>query len=209
MRGEAEALAKSPHVRVHSNAVHHAVRIAEHHVRSFARNAAERQDFFHGRGDFAVEFFFDEFGGRKDAFCFRAVKSGGVDIALKFFSVCADIVLQHAIFFEKFFCHLIYFFVGALRREDDCDQELPRIFEFQRDRRVRIFFLEHAHDLPRASRYKRDARRNGLFFLLIYFFRLMHIVCVGVAAGTTMRRRGWRAVRHWGKISTSAPSSNR
>lgn len=121
MQGESEALGEAAHVRVHCDAVHDAVRIAEYDIGGFASNAAERQDFMHGVRNFAVEFFFDEFGGGEDGTRFGAIKSGGIDVALKFFLVRTDIILQRTVFFEKTRGHLVYFFVGALRRENDGD----------------------------------------------------------------------------------------
>lgn len=123
--GEAKAAGEAAHVGIHRNALYYTVCISEYHVCSFARYPAKGKHLAHGARYNAAKFLFEHVCGGENTFCFCMVKSGWFDERLKVFLIEPEVVVKSRILFEKSSRHLIYLFVGALRREDDRHQELP------------------------------------------------------------------------------------
>jgi hypothetical protein len=144
--GQIEAAGKAEYVGIHYDAGCNSVSRAQHYVGGFARDAREREQFFHRFRHLPAEIFQDLSAGAHDGFRFVTEKTCGANGRFQFCGIGEGEVFRSGISRKKYSGHLIDAHVGALRGEDGRNQQLKRILVYQRAGRFGVGFIQFVED---------------------------------------------------------------
>lgn len=109
---------------VYNDARRNAECVAENDIRCFARNAAQSQKFIHRCRHFSVIFRDHPLTCCLNIFCFVSKEAGRMNVTFEFGLWNFQIVRRTAIFTKEICRDNIYPNVGALCRQNGCDQQL-------------------------------------------------------------------------------------
>src|ERR1035441_1138012 len=148
------------HMRVNHDAVGNLVPRAQHDVGGLARHSGQLQQLLHGARHLPAEFA-DQFAGcAHDRLRLVAEKPGGANVGFELFRLKRGKGLWRRVFLEKDRRDQVDAYVGALRRENGRDQQLPRAVVMQSAGRARIALVESPQDLVDALRRQRMVTLN-------------------------------------------------
>ena len=125
-------------MRVHDNAFRFPVGDAKNDIGGFATTAGELREFGQGGRYLAGMAFHERLTTIANGFGFVPEKSGGADQRFQFVRYRRSKIGGSPVAGKKRRCDLVDAFIGALRAENDGDEELQRTAMLQRAFGVRI-----------------------------------------------------------------------
>ena len=177
--------------------------MAENQVPRLASDARERDELVNAVGHDTV-IAREEIGGAGlDVPRLVVVEAGGPDVLLELLDRHLGEILETGILLKQLLGHHIDAGIGALRTQDRREEQLPRVFTFQKNRRLgTVMLIEPLHDLPDALLPRLRAlslyKHLVLFPIIPPWHHLKNFVrgaapinCRRYSARVTVRPVGW------------------
>ena len=130
--GESESLGETADVGVNGDSLRVTKGMVGDDVRGFSADARECGEFRDGTGDFTAEVFTEASGRSDDVFCFGVVEAGGVDDPFDVCLLCGSEGLRVGVAGKEFVPEAVDGNVGGLGGEDGHDENLIRVFKFEK-----------------------------------------------------------------------------